>query len=227
MRSEREIRKMIAWSDTLALGPGIGTHHETVELVKRLVLQTEKPMIIDADGLNCLAKNAAIIKQHKNELVISPHIGEFSRLTGLAIEEIIKNRFKYAVDFAAENNLTIILKGAPSIIADAAGNIHINSTGNEGMATAGSGDVLTGLVGGFLAQGMKTVEAAVLAVYAHGLAGDMAAETVGSRGMIAGDILDYVPKALLNIEGLDDFDDDYEDYPDYNFDGDDKLFDLN
>ena len=217
LRGMGEIRQQIDWADAVAIGPGIGTHHETTELVQRLVTQVEKPMIIDADGLNIIAKDPEILKQHKGPLIISPHPGEFSRLCGKSIEEITDNRLELASAFAREYNVTVILKGASSIIADPSGEAYINSTGNDGMATAGSGDVLTGLIGGFLAQGMDAAEAAVLATYVHGLAGDEAADITGKRGMIAGDILDSVTEALYKLDGFDDFSERFEE--EY-FDGD-------
>jgi len=202
LRGMGEIRQQIEWADAVAVGPGIGTHHETVELVQRLAVQVKKPMVIDADGLNCLAKNRDILKQHQGPLVISPHHGEFSRLSGIETTSIADDRLRLASSFAAEFNLTLILKGAPSIIADPSGRIFINNSGNEGMATAGSGDVLTGAIGGFLAQGMTAIDSAVLATYLHGLAGDSAAETFGSRSMIAGDILENMSEAILELEDV-------------------------
>jgi NAD(P)H-hydrate epimerase len=124
-----------------------------------------------------------------------------SRLTGKTIENIQKNRINVALEFAEEFNLVCILKGAPTVIAAPSGQAWINPTGNEGMATAGSGDVLTGIIGGFLAQGMLDIDAAVLGCYVHGLAGDMAKESYGSRGMIAGDMLRMLPQALKMMEG--------------------------
>lgn len=198
-RGMGEIRQQVNWADALAIGPGIGTHHETTELVNRLVRQIEKPAVIDADGLNIIAKDISVLKEHKGPLVISPHYGEFARLTKLPIEEIFQNRFELAKAFAKEHNLTLILKGAPSIVATKSDEIYINYSGNDGMATAGSGDVLTGLIAGFLAQGLDSEKAAILATYAHGLAGDLAAGELGRRGMIAGDILRMVPEALLEL----------------------------
>jgi NAD(P)H-hydrate epimerase len=141
-----------------------------------------------------------ILRDHSAPLVISPHPGEMSRLTGKSVEHIEKNRIDIALEFAAEFNLVCILKGAPSMIAEPSGQAWINSTGNDGMATAGSGDVLTGLIGGFLAQGLMDIDAAVLGCYIHGYAGDLAAEMLGPRGMIAGDILEMVPEALARLE---------------------------
>jgi ADP-dependent NAD(P)H-hydrate dehydratase / NAD(P)H-hydrate epimerase len=201
-RGMGEIRRQIKWADSLAIGPGIGTHHETTELVNRLVRQIEKPVVIDADGLNIIAKDISCLKEHKGPLVISPHYGEFARLSKLSIEEISQNRFELAKAFAKEYNLTLILKGAPSIVTTKSGEIYINGSGNDGMATAGSGDVLTGLIAGFMAQGVDSEKAAIAATFAHGLAGDLAAGELGRRGMIAGDILRMVPEALLELEEI-------------------------
>jgi len=202
LRGLGEIKKYIENAEAVALGPGIGTHHETTDLVQRLCRHIDKPMVVDADGLNILAKNLKCLKDHKRPLVISPHPGEFSRLTGKSIEEISENRIQMASEFAMEYSLCVILKGAPSVIARRSGNVYINYSGNEGMATGGSGDVLTGLIGGFLAQGVCHSDAAVLATYLHGLAGDIASEAYGTRGMVAGDILEFVPEALIELEEL-------------------------
>jgi NAD(P)H-hydrate epimerase len=200
LRGMGEIRQQIDWADAVAIGPGIGTHHETAELVQRLAKQVEKPMVIDADGLNCLSKDSECLKEHKRPLVVSPHPGEFARKTGLSIDEVVEKRIEVALQHARECSVTIILKGAPSIIACRSGNVYINYSGNEGMATAGSGDVLTGLIGGFLAQGLSARDSAVLATYVHGSAGDIAAEVHGTRSLIAGDILQFVPEALMELE---------------------------
>ncbi len=202
LRGMGEIRRNIAAADAVAIGPGIGTHHETAELIGRLVREIEKPAVLDADALNIIARNTQILKEHRGPLVISPHAGEFSRLTGKSIAQINENRFEMAAEFAAEYNLVLVLKGAPTLTALPSGDIHINYSGNDGMATAGSGDVLTGLIGGFLAQGMPADGAAILANYVHGLAGDIAVADIGGRGLIAGDIMSMVPQALVELEGI-------------------------
>ncbi len=200
LRGLGEVREMVKWADAVAVGPGIGIYHETRDLIFRLISKLDKPAVFDADALNILAKNMDYLKDHTAPLVISPHPGEMSRLTGKTIDQIEKNRIDIALEFADEFNLVCILKGAPSVIAAPSGQAWINPTGNEGMATAGSGDVLTGLIGGFLAQGMIDIDAAVLGCYVHGKAGDLASESLGSRGMIAGDILHMVPEALRRLE---------------------------
>jgi hydroxyethylthiazole kinase-like uncharacterized protein yjeF len=204
LRGLGEIRQQIEWADAIAIGPGLGTHHETAELIQRLCKEIDKPMVVDADGLNNLAKDLSCLHAHKHPLVITPHPGEFARLTNHSIEEVTDNRIKFASEFAREYSVCVVLKGAPTVVARRSGNVYINYSGNEGMATGGSGDVLTGLIGGFLAQGVCYSDAAVLATYVHGAAGDIAAEMYGSRGMIAGDILEFVPQALMELEDYRD-----------------------
>jgi len=199
LRGLGEIKQLLKWGNCLALGPGIGQHFETVELVKRLVQQIEFPMVIDADGLNSIAKDVSILKNRKAPLILTPHIGEFSRLNKIPIEEIAKDRIKYAREFAREYNCVLVFKGAPSIIAEPEGQLYINPTGNAGMATAGSGDVLTGIIVGLLAQGLSTLNSAICGVYVHGLAGDLACVEKGEMGMIASDIMNKVPEAILQI----------------------------
>lgn len=199
LRGLGEVREMVKWADAIAVGPGIGTYHETRDLIFRLISKLDKPAVFDADALNNLAKDMSYLKAHTAPLVISPHPGEMSRLTGKTIEQINKNRINIALEFAQEFNLVVILKGAPSVIAAPSGQAWLNPSGNEGMATAGSGDVLTGLIGGFLAQGLMDIDAALLGCYVHGKAGDLAYEELGSRGMIAGDILRMVPEALKEL----------------------------
>jgi NAD(P)H-hydrate epimerase len=200
LRGLGEVREMVKWADAVAVGPGIGAYHETRELIFRLLAELDKPAVFDADALNILARDIDRLKGHSAPLVISPHPGEMARLTGRSIEQIQRNRIGVALEFSQEFNLVVILKGAPSVIAAPNGEAWINPTGNEGMATAGSGDVLTGIVGGFLAQGMLDIDAAVLGCCVHGKAGDLARDEIGSRGMIAGDILAMLPEALQGME---------------------------
>jgi len=196
LRGLGEVREMVKWADAIAVGPGIGAYQETRELIFRLISKLDKPSVFDADALNILARDMDYLGAHSAPLVISPHPGEMSRLTGKAIEDIQKNRINIALEFAEEFNLVCILKGAPSVIAAPSGQAWLNPNGNDGMATAGSGDVLTGLIGGFLAQGLMDIDAAVLGCFIHGKAGDLASVHLGNRGMIAGDILRMVPEAL-------------------------------
>lgn len=196
LRSLGEIRKLLEESDSLVLGPGLGRHHETLELVRRVVEKLQKPAIIDADGLNALAGHIEILRNCPAPLVLTPHPGEFKRLTGTSIPEDIHERAQVARQFAAENDVVLVLKGSPTLVAGPDGDCWLNPTGNDGMATGGSGDVLSGIIGTFLAQEMRPIDAAVCGVYVHGLAGDLAAETLTPRAMIAGDMIEYLPQVF-------------------------------
>jgi NAD(P)H-hydrate epimerase len=132
--------------------------------------------------------------------VLTPHPGEFARLTGVAVPSDILERAAVAIEYAKRLRVTLVLKGSPTLVADATGACYLNPTGNSGMATGGSGDVLSGMIGSFLAQGVTTLHAALLGVYLHGLAGDFAADMLTERAMIAGDIIDCLPEAFLLFE---------------------------
>ncbi len=199
LRALGEILNLCENTSCLALGPGLGRHAETAELVRRLVNQVEQSMVVDADGLNALAGYTDILKERTQALVLTPHVGEFVRLTGLDKREILENPHEQARLFAQSHGVTLVLKGAPTLIATAAGEVLVNSTGNAGMATAGSGDVLTGLIAGLIAQGLKSVEAACLGVFLHGRAGDLVRDQLGEWGMKASDISRAVPQAILDV----------------------------
>lgn len=202
LRGLGEIRKGISeWADAVAIGPGIGAHHETRELIRRLVPSIEKPMVIDADGLNNLAGEAEnILKDLKFPCVITPHPGELARLTGKSIKELTANRFAVLREVTEKFNVVMVFKGSPMLIGNPSGKIYLNPTGNSGMGTAGTGDVLTGIIGSLLAQGMEAFRAAVCGTYILGAAGDISLEIYGNRGLIAGDIVDSIPDVLVNFE---------------------------
>ena len=200
LRSLGEIRKLSREHDALAIGPGLGLHHETQELVRRFVANNEKPIVVDADALTALSGDMNTLKESKAAMVLTPHAGEFERLTGEKVPDEIQERFDSVLDFAKNYNVTLLLKGSPTIIACPNGNCYLNPTGNHGMATAGSGDVLTGIIGSLLAQGMTAEDAAVCGAFIHGTAGDMAADALTPRAMIAGDIIDSLPEAFEALE---------------------------
>jgi NAD(P)H-hydrate epimerase len=185
----------------LAIGPGLSTHSETAQLVRNMVMTTSVPTVVDADGINAIAQDPGTLKAAKAPIVLTPHPGEMARLTGLSVQEIKLDRLNIALRVAAQWGKIVVLKGARTIIADPSGVAYINTTGNSGMATAGSGDVLTGIIAGLLAQGIRPLEASVLGVYVHGLAGDIASSRYGEMGMTATDILGSVPEALLRLTG--------------------------
>lgn len=181
----------------LAVGPGISRHQETAEFVRQVVRQQNRPMVLDADALNAFEGSAGELKGSGRSLVITPHPGEMSRLTGMSIAEIQADRVEIARKFAREHELIVVLKGHRTLIASPDGEVWVNATGNPGMATGGTGDVLTGVVAGLIAQYPRRVlEATTLAVYLHGLAGDLACEELGENSLVATDLLDYLPAAF-------------------------------
>lgn len=194
--AEMELLRLSKKMDACAVGPGLTTHAETVHVVRNFVKYSTIPMVIDADGLNALADSLDILKALNAPAVLTPHPGEMARLTGLDAEEIQKDRLGIASSFASQYAVTLVLKGAGTVVASPDGRMFINSTGNPGMATAGAGDVLTGMIAGFLGQGYAATEAACLAVFLHGLAGDIAARDKTEAAMIAGDIIEKIPEAV-------------------------------
>lgn len=194
--ADEEIFRLSKKMGACAIGPGLTTHREAVQVVRNLVKHLSVPMVIDADGLNALAGSLDILNGLNAPAVLTPHPGEMSRLAGIAPEEIQKDRLGIAARFATRYGVTLVLKGAATVVAGADGRMFINSTGNPGMATAGAGDVLTGMIAGFLAQGYPATEAACLGVYIHGLAGDIAAKEKTETAMIAGDIIEKIPEAV-------------------------------
>lgn len=179
----------------LAIGPGLSTNPETQELVRKVAEEIDLPMVIDADGLNALAEDTDILTRRTRPTIVSPHLGEMSRLTKTSASEIRRKRDKVAAYCASIWDVEVILKGAPSLVAISEGELFANSTGNPGMATAGSGDVLTGILAALLCQGLSAPKAAILGTFLHGLAGDCAAERHTQRGMVAGDMIACLPEA--------------------------------
>jgi len=198
--AKEEIKKRIGWSSVVLLGCGMSRNNETQELIRDVMRSCSKPMVIDADALNALIGNLDILKESKNRyIVLTPHYGEFSKLIGISSAEVEANRFVHASNFAKKYRVTLVLKGAPTIIADPKGKIVVNATGNPGMSTAGSGDVLAGIIASFIGQGNSAFNAAVNGVWIHGTAGDMAKQKIGMYGMVARDILHFVPTAIRKV----------------------------
>ena len=187
-------------ADVVALGPGVTTHPETAACVQELLPRLPVPCVLDADGLNCFAGRTEVFRQTRFPLVLTPHPGELARLTGHSTAAIQQDRVGVAEKAAKEWGAVVLLKGAASVISSPGGFVYINPTGNPGMATGGSGDILTGIVAGLLAQGLDPLRAAAAGAFLHGLAGDLAASRRGMRGMLAGDILACLPEALKEIE---------------------------
>ena len=188
----------------LALGPGLSSAEgSTRHFVRQLVLQRTAPLIVDADGLNALALCADSLRgSAERPLIITPHPGEMARLTGKQNKEVVADRVGVAREFATSHHVITVLKGSRTLIAAPDGEVYVNPTGNAGLATAGSGDVLTGLIAGLLAQRPQSpLDAVIAAVYLHGLAGDIAAGHLGMRSLIASSIIDHLPEAILRLGG--------------------------
>ncbi len=181
-------------ADAVAIGPGLGQSEELREVVSQIVRGVNVPCVVDADALNLLVDRLEVFQSAPSIRVLTPHPGEFARLTGLTTREVQANRESLAVEFAQRHRVVLVLKGAGTVVTD--GNrLFINRTGNPGLATGGTGDVLTGLVTALLAQGAAPFDAACLGCHLHGLAGDIAAEELSPLGLIASDLPKYLPLA--------------------------------
>lgn len=194
-----KLLKFLEDKDALVVGPGLSTNEETQEFIRRLVLNTSIPLVLDADGINAFSKDIKVLKARKGEKVLTPHPGELSRLLDIPLEEIKKDRIKFTRETVKQSDSYVILKGNLSLIGCPNEIIWVNPTGNPGMATGGMGDVLSGMVGSFLAQNIEGFKAAPLAVYLHGLAGDIAAKEKGEESLIPRDLLEKIPQSFLEI----------------------------
>lgn len=198
LKAAATVDELSAQWDVLAIGPGLGRHPETWAAVREIVKNCEKPLVIDADGLNALVGYMDVLHQTECLAVLTPHPGEMARLTGLSPLQINQDRIGVARRLAQQSGSIIVLKGAPTVVAFPDGDVYINSTGNPGLATGGTGDVLTGVIAAFIAQGLSSHEAALAGVYVHGLAADIVARD-GMAGMLAGDIARALPAAIMGL----------------------------
>ena len=195
--SNREaLLELAASQDFVVIGPGMSLDTESQQLVRELTLTLDRPLLIDGDGLSALCFDLDILKQRSAPTVLTPHLGEMARLTGCSIAEIEQDKIGVLQRTAASLQATIVLKGAHSLIGTPDGRVFINLSGNSGMGSAGSGDVLTGAIAAAYCLGLPFIEAVCKGVLLHGLAGDLAAAELGEDGMTAGDVLDYLPAAL-------------------------------
>jgi NAD(P)H-hydrate epimerase len=195
-QAETEILSFLSLADVLALGPGISQNPQTRILVHNLIAKVNQPIVLDADGINAFKGCVNLLKKNKGQIIITPHPGEMARLMGLEVSEIQKKRKEIAKSFAKDYNMVCVLKGHHTVVASAKGEIYINNTGNPGMASGGCGDILTGMIAAFLGQRVEAFKAAKLAVYLHGLAGDLAAKEKGEVSLIASDVLEKLPEAI-------------------------------
>ena len=193
LEAEKEIFRLMEGKSAVAIGPGLSTHGETISLVKRIVARCPLPMVIDADGLNALASDLAALTKCRGRAILTPHPGEMARLAGIRNSDVQADRIGAAEAFARKHGCCLVLKGARTVVAEPDGQVHINPTGNAALSSGGSGDVLTGLIAGFLARGWPPGKAAVTGVYLHGLAADRLSEDMGQSGILAGELLDVIP----------------------------------
>ena len=195
-----KINDFLKNADVLAIGPGLTRDKSTKALIRKVIRAAKKPLVIDADALNALAGHLKILQARrqttKPATIITPHPGEMSRLLGITIKKVQQDREKLALNFAKKYRSVVVLKGHNTVVADCSNKLYINKTGNPGMATAGSGDVLTGMIAAFLGQGLNHYEAAKYGVYLHGLAGDLAAGEKTQISLIASDIIAKIPEAI-------------------------------
>lgn len=196
----QELVEAIQWADVIACGPGIGTGDLSKSIVKNVLKNAAVPVVLDADALNIIAEDTGLLLRPHTDLIVTPHLGEMSRLTGDRVSFIQTRLTETAEEFARQYNVVCVLKDEHSVVSIPYGQTYLNLSGNHGMATAGSGDVLTGVLASLLAQGMHTEQAAPLGVFLHGLAADEILEETGSYGMLAEDIIKGLQKVLKKAE---------------------------
>jgi NAD(P)H-hydrate epimerase len=196
--AEPLLLSLIQTNDVLALGPGLGKSPAITHLVNSLIARSRAPMVLDADGLNALVGNTASLRTHQAPLVLTPHPGELARLMDSDVKTVQAARRDVAARFAFEQQAIVVLKGHGTIVTDGR-RLYENATGNPGMATGGTGDVLTGVIAALLAQGLEAFAAAQMGTYLHGLAGDLARDAQGETSLIASDLLTYLPAAFQTL----------------------------
>lgn len=191
------LRKVVAGKSVLAIGPGLSRDRESAQFIRAMVDRSDIPVVLDADGLNAFEEHRQYVTGVRHALVITPHPGEMARLTGLTVAQIQQERVATARDYAKEHQAFVVLKGHQTVIAEPQGRVWINNTGNPGMATGGTGDILTGMIAAMIAQHPQDIaHAVILAVYLHGLAGDVVRDEIGEASLVATDLLTALPEAF-------------------------------
>ncbi len=202
VRKDSELCNYLDELDAIAVGMGHAQNPRAKHIMKLILQKFTKPVLVDGDGLNFLSAHREMLKKATCPLVFTPHEMEFSRLMKMDLSEVIQHKIYFSMKYAKENCVTVVLKGPGTIVVDPSGDVRINTTGNNGMATAGSGDVLSGIITGLLAQGLSPYDAASLGVYLHGAGGDLFSEENSKFSLIASDLISYLPKAFHFIEKL-------------------------
>ena len=196
LKARERVLELAERADAVALGPGVSLDPETQELIRILVLQVSRPMVVDADALTALAGQLDLLDRAAGARALTPHPGEMARMLGATVARVQADRLETVRQFCAEHRVVLALKGAGTVIGGPDGHVFINPTGNPGMASGGSGDVLTGMVGAFLARGLDSLTALQAGCFLHGRAGDLARAEFGEEGLIAGDIIEAIPHAM-------------------------------
>ncbi len=199
IEAEKDIEQLMKGKTALAIGPGLSTHPETSTLVRSIIMRSNLPMVIDADGLNALVGELNTLSNRKDRIILTPHPGEMGRLMGMKNADVQSDRIGTALTFVREHGCYLVLKGARTLIADPNGELYINPTGNPALSSGGSGDVLTGVIAGFLARRWSMAKAAIAGVYIHGMAADVLAEDMGYAGILAGELLDVIPELMASL----------------------------
>lgn len=199
MGALNKLTQELEWADCVALGCGIGKNDDTEVIVNQILRSSEVPVVLDADGINSIIANINVLKDAQAPVVLTPHPGEMARLLGKSIADVEANRIDTAKAFAAEYSCVLVLKGANTVVTNGE-SVFVNTTGNPGMAMGGTGDMLTGMIGSFIAQGMDSYSAAKCAVYIHGLCGDITAQEISTRGMTVEDMLELLGALMSEFE---------------------------
>ena len=199
--NKEELLSLLTWADGVCIGSGLGMSRLSEKILKTVIEYVKVPCLIDADGLNLLAENKNYLNQMaERRFVITPHMKEMSRLTGISVEELKADRIQILKDFISRYRITCVLKDSRTLIASEEKGIRMNLTGNSAMAKAGSGDVLAGVISGWMVQGKEAEDAAELGTYIHGLSGDLAKFEKGVYSVMARDLIEYISKALMKLE---------------------------
>jgi NAD(P)H-hydrate epimerase len=199
LKARERLGELAAHRDALAVGPGLGLDDETQALARALIAEIARPMVVDADALTALAGHLDRLREAPAARCLTPHPGEMARVLGTTVADVQRDRIATVRQVATAWKVDVVLKGATSVIGRPDGTVLLNPTGNPGMASAGTGDVLTGVLGALLARGLEPGVATAAAVYLHGLAGDVAAERVGQESLVAGDVIEALPEAFRRV----------------------------
>ncbi len=199
MGALNHIMEELKWADSIALGCGIGNNDDTQVICNQVIKESDVPVVLDADGINSIILNINVLSTAKAPIVLTPHPGEMAKLVGESIADVQQNRIKTAKTFAKQYNAIVVLKGANTVVTDGK-EIFLNTTGNPGMAMGGTGDMLTGMIASFIAQGISPFDAAKCAVYIHGLCGDITAKEISTLGMTIDDMLELLGALMIEFE---------------------------